>query len=318
MHNGSPLVTVVIPTRNRPELIGRAVRSALQQTLTDLEVIVVVDGPDPATVLALEPVQRVDARLRVLPLPENVGGSDARNAGIQVAKGEWIALLDDDDEWMPQKLTKQLAMGECSSHPLPVLSCMTRVRTPKAEYTWPRTEPFLPIGDYLVRRNGLFQGEGVLLTSTLVARRELFHDCWFRSGLRRHQDLDWMIRAFDRPGVGLEFVREPLIIFSFEENRPSTSSTDDWRHSLDWVNGMRLSLAPATYAAFVLTCIGASASNQGDWSAFIPLLASAVRKGRPRAIHFALYIGMWLLPRNFRQFIRGVLSGSSQKAVESK
>jgi len=68
MHNGNPLASVVIPTRNRPELVGRAVRSALQQTLTDLEVIVVVDGPDPATVSALKVLQDTDSRLRVLPL----------------------------------------------------------------------------------------------------------------------------------------------------------------------------------------------------------------------------------------------------------
>jgi len=71
------LVSVIIPTRNRPQLVLRAVRSALNQTYPHLEVIVVVDGPDPATKEALETV--VDGRLRVVALDQSVGGSDARN-----------------------------------------------------------------------------------------------------------------------------------------------------------------------------------------------------------------------------------------------
>jgi glycosyltransferase involved in cell wall biosynthesis len=231
MHNGNPLASVVIPTRNRPELVGRAVRSALQQTLTDLEVIVVVDGPDPATVSALKVLQDTDSRLRVLPLPQNRGGSDARNAGIDAAKGKWIALLDDDDEWMPQKLEKQLALGECSSHRYPVISCKIIGRTPSGDSIYPSREPFLPFADYAWRHRGLLQTEGSLYCPTLVAPSALFRECPFTSGLRRHQDWDWVIRAFALPGVGLEFVSEPLVICHSEEDRGSISATPDWRYS---------------------------------------------------------------------------------------
>src|ERR1700756_3334933 len=100
------LVTAVIPTRNRPELVCRAVRSALNQTYPNLEVVVVVDGPDPATVAALEELRH--PRVRISALSENVGGSEARNIGAREARGEWVALLDDDDEWLPEKLEKQI------------------------------------------------------------------------------------------------------------------------------------------------------------------------------------------------------------------
>src|SRR4051812_31292709 len=85
-----PLVTAVIPTRNRPELVTRAVRSALAQTYPRMEVVVVIDGPDAVTSSALELIH--DERLRVISLPQPVGGAEARNVGVQAAQGEWIGL----------------------------------------------------------------------------------------------------------------------------------------------------------------------------------------------------------------------------------
>ena len=318
MNSLRPLVSAVIPTRNRPALVERAVRSALRQTLTELEIIVVVDGPDRATIAGLQAIKCNDRRLRVLPLARNVGGSDARNAGVKAAKGRWIALLDDDDEWMPDKLEKQLALGEASPHRFPVISSKVIGRTPAADYVWPRSAPSGPIADYLMRRTGLFQGEGLLQSSTLVGLRELFQTCPFMSGLRRHQDWDWLIRVLRLPGVGLEFVPEPLAIWHVEEDRGSICSIRDWRYSLDWINKMRSDLSAETYAAFLLTDLSAAASNQRDWSAFFPLVASAFRNGKPRSIHLALYFGMWLLPLDLRRSIRRRLLGSVRGGSGSK
>lgn len=86
-HETPPLISVIIPTHNRPELLlRRGLKSALAQRYPDLEVLVVMDGPDPATAAALTTVQ--DARLRPLTLPHNQGPSAARNHGIQHARGE--------------------------------------------------------------------------------------------------------------------------------------------------------------------------------------------------------------------------------------
>ena len=94
-----PRVSVVILTRNRPQMVLRAVSDALAQTLRDLEVIVVIDGPDEATATALAGVN--DRRLRVVQHDRNRGISAARNTGFYEACGDYVALQDDDDEWQP-------------------------------------------------------------------------------------------------------------------------------------------------------------------------------------------------------------------------
>ena len=99
-------VSVVIPTRGRPETLARAVRSVLAQTHEDFEIVVVLDGPDPATSRSLTRFR--DPRLRVLALDEPHGASAARNHGLRAARGTFVGFLDDDDEWFPEKLERQL------------------------------------------------------------------------------------------------------------------------------------------------------------------------------------------------------------------
>jgi glycosyltransferase involved in cell wall biosynthesis len=84
------VVSAVIPTRGRPELLQRAVRSALAQTLREIEVVVVIDGEDPLTRLALQELEQLDRRLRVVGLAARVGGSDARNRGVDAAFGNGL------------------------------------------------------------------------------------------------------------------------------------------------------------------------------------------------------------------------------------
>src|SRR5215475_1696049 len=82
-----PEVSVVIPTRSRPDLVLRAVRSVLGQTMTDLEVVVVIDGPDPDTEAALETLG--DPRVRTVPLDVSSGAPTARNIGVRAARAPW-------------------------------------------------------------------------------------------------------------------------------------------------------------------------------------------------------------------------------------
>jgi glycosyltransferase involved in cell wall biosynthesis len=103
----APEVTVVIPTHSRWDMLSTAaLPAALRQEDIDLEVVVVDDGSTDATAVGL--VRLEDPRLRVVRHDRPRGVAQARNAGIAAARGEWVALLDDDDVWAPRKLRTQL------------------------------------------------------------------------------------------------------------------------------------------------------------------------------------------------------------------
>jgi glycosyltransferase involved in cell wall biosynthesis len=100
-----PLVSVIIPTYNRRQTVISAVSSVLEQSFSDYELIVVDDGSSDGTQIALE--QRFGRRLRLVSQP-NQGVSHARNSGAKQASGRWLAFLDSDDRWYPQKLQAQV------------------------------------------------------------------------------------------------------------------------------------------------------------------------------------------------------------------
>ena len=104
-----PRVSVAISTWNRAHLVGRAIRSALAQTFEDFELLVVDDGSSDATPEVLAAVS--DARLRRVRHERNFGVSRTRNTALGLARGEWLAYLDDDNEWAPDYLERQLAFA---------------------------------------------------------------------------------------------------------------------------------------------------------------------------------------------------------------
>lgn len=105
-----PWVSVILPTYNRAHLLPRAIRSVLAQSFHDFELIVVDDGSTDATQAVV--CGFGDHRIIYLPPQENLGDSGARNRGIAIARGEWLAFQDSDDEWLPSKLERQLAFAQ--------------------------------------------------------------------------------------------------------------------------------------------------------------------------------------------------------------
>jgi len=101
-----PAVTVIVPTYNRAATVGRAIRSVLRQTCREWELIVVDDASTDSTEQVVKSFS--DPRIKYIRHAQNRRVSAARNTGIRAAQGEYVAFLDDDDEWLPEKLAKEL------------------------------------------------------------------------------------------------------------------------------------------------------------------------------------------------------------------
>lgn len=108
MNAETPLVSVVLPTYDRPERLRRAVESVNEQTYGNVELIVVDDHSSTPAEQVLADYSFEGLRVRHIRHAENEGANTARNNGIEAARGEFIAFLDDDDEWVPTKLERQV------------------------------------------------------------------------------------------------------------------------------------------------------------------------------------------------------------------
>jgi len=284
----------------------RAIGSVLRQTFEQMEIIVVIDGPDEVTRERLGTIG--DARLRVIALPNRVGGSDARNIGVQNATTEWIAFLDDDDEWMPNKLEMQLALAARAHEAYPVIATQLFAKSPYGEFIWPRRFPdeTEPLCEYLFNRNSFFAGEGLLQTSTLLARRSLLALVPFTSGLPKHQDIDWYVRVSQIPGAQVRFVPVPLVNFYVEENRATLSAHSDWQFSLNWLRTSRGRMSPRAYAGFICSFVASEASKQGQWRAIPKLLGEMFRRGKPGFIDLSLFFTRWFIRPSVRAKLRAL------------
>ena len=177
------MVSVIIPTYNRETLIERSVRSVLEQTYTDLEVIVVDDCSTDNTRQRLEAIQ--DTRLRYTCLERNSGACVARNSGIDLAQGEYIAFQDSDDQWEPQKLEKQ--MHVLARTDADIVFC-------KLKYHKSNGVQLIPRG----MKEGFVEADASLFgigTQAIVAKRKVFDNLRFDTAFPRYQDLELMYRA---------------------------------------------------------------------------------------------------------------------------
>jgi glycosyltransferase involved in cell wall biosynthesis len=306
MPHPEPLVSVIIPTINRPALVVRAVRTALDQTLKALEVIVVVDGPDDTTLRALREIR--DPRLRIRTLPQNRGSGVARKVGIDMARGNWVAFLDDDDEWLPQKLAIQIDTAQRSTFRYPIVTCRVIVRTDKGHGVWPRRlrGPNEHLSEYLFRQRGLLEGPvlaPMVPVPTILTARELLREVPLRD-VHRFDDVDWLLRVGASEEVGLESVPtcEPLAICHAYTADPIGISTA-WRcaGALDFIQSHRDLVTPQAYAFFLLTRVAGVAAEGRDYATLMHCLRGAFRDGAPTLVSIVIYCWIALVPSSVRR-----------------
>lgn len=181
----SPRISVVIPTYNYGHYLPTAIASVREQKWPDLEIIVVDDGSTDETPRVMEELAGDD--LRYLRQP-NAGAAAARNLGIRESNGEWIAFLDADDFWMPDKLAIQ--MGELQKHPTASFS-YADVRERFVDGTESNLE-CEPVRKSLILK--LLTGNA-FSTPTVIVRRQCFQEVGlFDEKLRTGEDWDMWLR----------------------------------------------------------------------------------------------------------------------------
>ena len=136
MQSETPIYSVVVPTRNNAHTLKRTIDSVLAQTLDDFELIIVENGSTDETPALVQSLAARDSRITTI-LDGPIGAGPARNAGIEVARGEWIAFLDADDTWSPDFLERMSRVTK--KHPGHALyACNGRIsyRRLNASVTW--------------------------------------------------------------------------------------------------------------------------------------------------------------------------------------
>lgn len=210
-----PLVSIVIPTRNRKNQLERAIQSCLAQTYDRFEIVVVDDGSD--EVDYLEAIKsRYPEKLQAWALLINHGGSFARNCGVDHCHGEFVVFLDSDDELQPHALEAHLEARRGFSDQDRVITFGRgrRVRIDRLgnrflgdEYPGRGIQPDERVGEYL------FSLEGKIFTPSMMVSRALLSRLKFNERLKRHQDYGFVLDAFSRLGVKFQFVDQ--VVFNW-------------------------------------------------------------------------------------------------------
>ncbi|HDR7592040.1 hypothetical protein BK735_07995 [Bacillus mycoides] len=239
------LISVVVPTYNRSELIKRTIDSVLAQTYTNFELIIVDDASTDNTEDIVNEYH--DDRIKFIKLNENSKGTKPRNMGIKESKGDYIALLDSDDEWLPNKLESQLNFLRAFNDDNMV--CFTDLilkGTKKTVYSNNR-DLFEneDISEYI------FLGKNWVQTSTYMFSSKLGKQTLFNPTLKKHQDWDFCLRLKKN---GAKFVNFPehLAIYYSDDREGRIGNNLKYKQSLEWINSVSSDISNEVKHAFLV------------------------------------------------------------------
>jgi len=197
------MISIVIPTFNREKVIERCIESILKQTYKDIEIIIVDDNSQDNTE---EVVKNINSdKIKYYKLKENKGACYARNYGIKVSNGEYIAFQDSDDEWLIEKLEKQLNYLLLNN--LDIVSCKIKRIKKDSTSVFP--------SNIKVSLESLYL-ENAISTQTILGKKECFNDIKFDNNLPRYQDWDLVINLAKKYKIGI--IDEVLVNVYFQEN----------------------------------------------------------------------------------------------------
>lgn len=214
------LVTVIIPTYNREKTIKRAISSVLNQTYKNIELIIVDDCSSDNTEKIIKTIK--DERLKYYRLEKNNGACYARNYGIKLAKGKFIAFQDSDDEWLPNKLEKQLNNMRKSNSELDFCSYLSNNRRrpkfiKKLSIKIQGYQKALALGNFIG-------------TPLLVIKKECADYYLFDNELPRFQDWDFVLNLSNKYKISFT---DQILANTYVQSDSITKSNDKLIKSIE-------------------------------------------------------------------------------------
>lgn len=203
-----PTVSVIMPAYNAAATVRASVRTLFEQTYTDWEAVIVNDGSTDGTLPALEALQMEDSRIRIL-TQTNQRQAAARNAGITLAYGRYIALLDADDFALPQRFEKQVAFLD--THP--EITVLGGGRIDFDAGTGIEFGTYLPPEEHEALCARIFT-RCPFSTSSVMARADFFRQRRFDPTMPPCEDHDLWLRSYRDPAVRYHNLQEPLIRYA--------------------------------------------------------------------------------------------------------
>ena len=238
----SNLVSIIIPNYKRVAELKRSLKSVVNQIYNNLEIIVVDDNSP-----NIDKIEKVineisDDRIQLIKHKINKKGGAARNTGIKLAKGKYIAFLDSDDTWEPEKIEKQISLAEKYNEEI---FCYTQSNV--LTNNWTKIKPKRgikkgeSIGDYL------FVNYQFIPTPSMFVSASLAKKCLFEENLPRHQDFDFLFKI-EKHNPKFLFIKEPLTNVFWAQQDKLTDKGWKSESSKDFFNKHKNHLSKKAYA----------------------------------------------------------------------
>lgn len=210
-HEDFGLISIIMAAYNGEKTIEQAINSVLNQTYPDFELLVVNDCSNDRTVELVENIEAKDSRVRLISNAKNSGVSYTRKHGLEEAKGLWIAILDSDDAWAPEKLEKQIDLQKRMNADL-LFTGSAFMDSDGRPIDWYLHAPMEVTYRQLLKQN-------VLSNSSALVRKELYAK-YYAAGDEMHEDFAiWL--SILKEGKKAYGVDEPLLIYRIAKSSKS-------------------------------------------------------------------------------------------------
>ncbi|RTL77243.1 MAG: glycosyltransferase [Bradyrhizobiaceae bacterium] len=234
-NTGSPAISVIMPSYNHMRFIGDAIKSVLNQSFTDIELIVVDDGSHDGSADVIRQIS--DSRFRYRILNQNVGACAAMNIALDMTRGRYIAVCNSDDEWHPEKLSKQY----------PLLTDNPKLGAIFSDVKWigdnglPLRTEQLPFFKFVFQQKNrsrlswirdLLEGGNCLCHPSILIRKEVYERVGnYDNRFRQLPDLDMWIRLLQQYDIFV--MHEALVAFRLHEDNTSAPNASSSRRSIN-------------------------------------------------------------------------------------